>query len=620
MSPRHGNVSQKPKDLKKAGRDLYLYLKPYLIPLIIALAVGVVSAILTIFIPNLLGEMTDAIVSSVVDPLNSGPLDMAEVSRIGVIMLAFILVSALCSLTTTLIFNKMTLKMSKKLRDDLERKINLVPLSYYSKNAYGDVLSRFTNDVNLIIDSVNNSLSPIVTGVFQFLGCAVMMFITDWRMALTAILSSLLGFVFTFLIMGKSQKYFVAKQETLGNLNGYIEEIYGGHDVVRVSGADDQVKADFRSYNGAEMKANFMAQTLSGLMPILNTFIGNFAYVAVCVVGAAGVSEGWFAFGVITSFIVYVRLFTQPLSSISQGFAQMQSCLAASERVFSFLSEPEISSEEGKTARIEKVRGEVEFEHVRFAYDDEPDKIVIKDFSCHVSPGQKVAIVGPTGAGKTTLVNLLMRFYDLVGGRILIDGVDIAKMKRESVHDLFGMVLQDTWLFEGSVRENLVFNREGVSDEEIMKAARACGIESFIMSLPKGLDTVLDDNTSISAGQKQLFTIARAMIQNNPMLILDEATSNVDTRTEILIQVAMDELTSNRTSFVIAHRLSTIKNADLILVISHGDIVEQGNHEELLAKQGFYAKLYNSQFDEEVGDGSIDSIIKEKGFARNGAN
>lgn len=612
MSPRSKSYDR-PKNLKKAGRDLYVYLKPYIVPLVIALLFGIASALLAIFVPGLVGAMSN-LISEAVE--GQGTIDMVQMTAMGIVALGLIVLSAVLSLFTTLIFNRMTLRMSRCLRDDLERKINLVPLSYYSQNAYGDVLSRFTNDVNLIVDSVNNSLSPIVTGVFQFVGCVVMMFVTEWRMAITAVAASLIGIVLTFVIVGRSQKYFVAKQEALGDLNGYIEEMYGGHDVVKVSGADQQVKEEFKAYNRREMKANFLAQVLSGLMPVINTFVGNFSYVAVCVVGAIGVSQGWLTFGVISSFILFARLFTSPLSSISQGLAQMQSCLAASERVFSFLAEGELPNEEGKTAQIPVIKGEVDFEHVRFAYDDEPDKIVISDFSCHVKPGQKVAIVGPTGAGKTTLVNLLMRFYELRGGSIKIDGVDTSTMKRESVHDLFGMVLQDTWLFEGTVRENLVFNKTGVSDDDIMKAARACGIDSFIASLPRGLDTVLDDNTSISAGQKQLFTIARAMIQNNPMLILDEATSNVDTRTEILIQVAMDQLTSGRTSFVIAHRLSTIKNADLILVISHGDIVEQGNHAELLAKNGFYANLYNSQFDENAGDGSIDSIIKEKNLAK----
>ena len=602
----------RPKNLKKAGRDLYVYLKPYLFPLVLALLIGIGSAILTIFVPNLLGEMSGYLFNSI---KNATVIDMGKMAVLGLQMIVLILLSAALSFSTTIIFNLMTLKMSRKLRNDLERKINLVPLSYYSQNSYGDVLSRFTNDVSLIVDSVNNSLSPIVTGAFQFLGCVVMMFVTDWHMAVTAVLASVVGFALTFLIMAKSQRYFIAKQDALGSLNGYIEEMYGGHDVVKVSGADEQVKETFKSYNRNEMKANFMAQVLSGLMPTINTFIGNFSYVAVCVVGAVGVSQGWFGFGIITAFILYARLFTSPLSSISQGLAQMQSCLAASERVFSFLGERELEKEDGKTGKISKVKGEVEFDHVRFAYEDDPGNIVIPDFSCKIKPGEKVAIVGPTGAGKTTLVNLLMRFYELSGGRILIDGVDIASVKRKDVHDLFGMVLQDTWLFEGTVRENLVFNKEGVDDATVMKAARACGIDGFISSLPNGLDTVLDDNSSISAGQKQLFTIARAMIQNNPMLILDEATSNVDTRTEILIQMAMDQLTANRTSFVIAHRLSTIKNADMILVVSHGNIVEQGNHEELLAKNGFYAKLYNSQFDDDAGDGSIDSLLKEKAFA-----
>ena len=411
-------------------------------------------------------------------------------------------------------------------------------------------------------------------------------------------------------IIKVSQKYFKARQVSLGALNGYIEEMYSGHDVVRVSNANKEVKEKFVTYNKAVRKANLMSQLLSGMMPTLMTFIGNIGYVAVCIVGAIRVINGDITFGVISAFLVYVRLFTQPLSSLSQGASSLQSFMAASERVFGFLNEVELEDESDKVAKIEHVEGNVKFDHVAFSYDDAPDKIVIKDFSCQVKKGQKVAIVGPTGAGKTTLVNLLMRFYEPIRGSISIDGINIKDMKREDVHSLFSMVLQDTWLFEGTIKENLAFNTPNVSDEKIKEACKECGISEFIESLENGYDTVLNDNTSLSIGQKQLFTIARAMIQDSPMLILDEATSNVDTRTEILIQKAMDQLTSNRTSFVIAHRLSTIKNADVILVLKDGDIIEQGNHQELLAKNGVYASLYNSQFDE-GNDGAIDTAMKK---------
>ena len=484
------------------------------------------------------------------------------------------------------------------MRGDIVGKINRLPLSYFNFHEHGDVLSRVTNDVDTISMSLSNSLATIVSSVAQFVGCLIMMVITNWIMAGTSVVSTMIAMIIMMLIIGRSQKYFVARQKSLGDLNGYIEEMYTGHDIIRISNADDKVKSRFDELNGAVRSANFMSQFLGGLMQPLMGFIGNFGYVAVCVVGATLAMNGTITFGVITAFMIYVRQFQSPVQQIAQAMTNMQSAAAAAERVFEFLNETEMEDETEKDRPIRDVRGEVEFRHVKFAYPDKPEETIIRDFSAHVKPGQKVAIVGPTGAGKTTLVNLLMRFYETTGGDILIDGVNIRDMKRSEVHDLFGMVLQDTWLFEGTVRENLLYNTQNVPEEDMKAACKVCGIHSFIKALPEGYDTVLSDNTVISAGQKQLMTIARAMIQNSPMLILDEATSSVDTRTELITQRAMDKLTEHRTCFVIAHRLSTIRNADMILVLRDGDIVEQGSHEELLAKGGFYAEIYNSQFEQ----------------------
>ena len=505
--------------------------------------------------------------------------------------------SAIFTYVEHYIMATVTLELSRDLRGDLSKKINRVPMKYFHSVPFGDILSRVTNDVSTLQQALANSLPSMISAAAQFVGCLVMMFVTEWRMALSAIAVTLLGFLIMALVMLRSQKYFAARQENLGTLNGYIEEMYSGHDVVRISRANRKIKKTFEKMNDTLYNADWRSQFLSGVMQPLMTIVGNLGYVVVCVLGSALAMNGEISFGVIVAFILYVRLFTSPLSTLAQGMTQMQTAAAAGDHIFDFLQEEELPEETGKKEVLTNVRGEVEFEHVRFSYPDNPEKIIIKDFSAHVLPGQKVAIVGPTGAGKTTMVNLLMRFYEINSGSIRIDGIPTSEMTRESVHDLFSMVLQDTWMFEGTVRENLVYNKTGVSDEELEKACRACGIYHFIETLPNGFDTVLDDSIAISAGQKQLLTIARAMVQGNPMLILDEATSSVDTRTELITQKAMDQLTEHRTSFVIAHRLSTIKNADLILVMKDGDIIEQGTHDSLLEKGGFYADLYNSQFD-----------------------
>lgn len=532
-----------------------------------------------------------------VEAHEGGGIDMDGIQSVCTLLLTIYLISALCTFSQHFIMATVTQKLSHRMRGDIDGKINRLPLKYFSANSYGDVLSRVTNDVDTIGQGLANSAASIVSASAQFIGCLIMMFWTDWIMAATTIITTVLGIFFMAFIMKRSQHYFKERQRSLGKLNGYIEEIYSGHDVIRISNAEKSVKDKFTQMNLAVKNANFKSQFLSGLMQPVMNFVGNLGYVAVCVAGAMLVINGNITFGVITAFLIYVRLFEQPLKQIAQGMTNMQSTAAAAERVFEFLEEEELEDESEKSKWHAEADGEVEFRNVKFAYPNTPDIEVIHNFSAHIQPGQKVAIVGPTGAGKTTLVNLLMRFFETTGGDIYIDGVNTKQMRREDVHNLFGMVLQDTWLFEGTVRENLIYNCENVSEETMVQACKACGIHNFIKALPQGYDTVLGDNTSISAGQKQLFTIARAMIQNSPMLILDEATSSVDTRTEIITQKAMDRLTEKRTSFVIAHRLSTIKNADLILVLRDGDIVEQGSHEELLKLNGFYAELYNSQFE-----------------------
>lgn len=506
-------------------------------------------------------------------------------------------ISAVLSLSQGLIMSNITQKVSKKLRTDLAHKMNRLPISYYNKSATGDILSRVTNDVDTIGQAMNQSIGTVVTAIAMFIGSILMMLRTNVIMTLTAIVATIIGFGLMAVIMKKSQKYFASQQEFLGKINGHVEEVYTGHNVVKAYNGEAQMRSTFQELNQGLKNSAFKAQFLSGLMPPLMGFIGNLGFVAVCVVGAVLALDGTISFGVIVAFIMYVRYFTQPLSQIAQAAQNLQSASAAGGRVFEFLEEAELEDESRKENTLATAAGKVSFDQVKFAYENSGN-LVIKNFSADVKPGQKVAIVGPTGAGKTTLVNLLIRFNELTGGEIYIDDTPISSLTRENIHDLFCMVLQETWLFEGTIRENLIYNQQNITDEKLVEACKAVGLHRFIQSLSDGYDTVLNDKVNLSAGQKQQLTIARAMLKDAPMLILDEATSSVDTRTELLIQQAMDQLMEGRTSFVIAHRLSTIKNADVILVLKDGDILESGSHTELLAKNGFYAELYNSQFEQ----------------------
>ena len=580
-------------DLKGALRSLTVYLQKSLGVILLALVLAALSAVLTIIGPDQVGKIATLMSEGLV-----GGIDLAAVAKVGVLLAVIYGLSALFGFIQHYIMASVTLKMSYRMRAELSEKINRVPQKYFNFHAQGDILSRITNDVSTLQQGLTNSLPTIISAATQFAGCLIMMFVTEWRLALAALGITLVGLLLVVLIMSRSQKYFTARQESLGKLNGYVEEMYSGHEVVRISRAAEPVGKTFDTLNNAVYDANWRSQFLSGVMQPLMNVIGNLSYVAVCVLGSILAIQGIIDIGVIVSFILYVRLFTSPLTQIAQGMTNLQTASASAHRIFGFLGSEELPDESEKPELPRPVRGEVDFEHIRFSYPDSPDKIIIKDFSAHVAPGQKVAIVGPTGAGKTTMVNLLMRFYELTDGCIKIDGVPTTDIQREDVQRLFGMVLQDTWLFEGTVRENLVYNLPGVTDAQLETVCRACGLDKFVHSLPEGFDTVLSESTSISAGQKQLLTIARAMLQNAPMLILDEATSSVDTRTELLIQRAMDQLTENRTSFVIAHRLSTIKNADLILVMKDGDVIESGTHDTLMQQGGFYAALYNSQFEQ----------------------
>ncbi len=583
---------KKKRDFKGTWMKILGYCKQYSAILVLSLIFAVGGTVLTLIGPDKISDLTNLIEQGFI----SG-IDMAAVAKIGFLLIALYAISFIITSAEGWIMTTVTQRVSQNMRKDISAKINRLPMSYFHKTSSGDILSRVTNDVDTVAQSLNQSISTMVSAITLFIGSLIMMFVTNWIMAIAAIAATLIGFALMFLITGRSQKYFTRQQKHLGAINGHIEEIYAGHTVVKAYNGEKQSVEEFEKLNGELKNSAFKAQCLSGLMMPLMSFIGNLGYVAVCVVGAALAINGQIKFGVIVAFTMYVRYFTQPLSQMAQAAQSLQSATAAGERVFDFLGSNEMQNEDGKSATLGIAQGKVEFSHVKFGYEDS-DKTVIRDFSAIAMPGQKVAIVGPTGAGKTTLVNLLMRFNEIQGGQILIDGVPIDGVRREEVRKQFCMVLQDTWLFEGSVRENLVYNTPDVSDEKLDEACKSVGLDHFIKTLPNGYDTVLSDGVSLSQGQKQQLTIARAMIADRPMLILDEATSSVDTRTELQIQSAMDALMKGRTSFVIAHRLSTIKNSDMILVLKDGDVIESGNHEQLLEKEGFYAELYNSQFDE----------------------
>lgn len=593
---------EKPQDFGSVMKKLVHFCRHYIPAIIVALVLGAIGTVCQIAGPDKLKDMTNEIAKGLPALVNGKPvlgaIDMDAVTHIAWLLVAlYVGYAVLCYVQSWMMAN-VTQRTAQELREAISVKINKLPLKYFDKVSYGDVLSRITNDVDAIGQTLGQSVGSLITSVTLFVGALIMMFYNNVIMTVCAIASSLVGLLIMGAIMKVSQKYFSRQQIALGDVNGHVEEMYAGHTVVKAyCGEADSIRA-FEKYNGDLYDSGWKSQFLSGLMMPLMNFVGNFGYVVVCVVGAVLAMDGKIEFGVIVAFMMYIRLFTQPLSQFAQAFQNLQRCAAASERVFSFLEEPEMADESDKQALLgvngKPVRGDVEFSHVKFGYD--PSKTIINDFSASVKSGQKVAIVGPTGAGKTTMVNLLMRFYEISGGSIAIDGVDTKSVPRWNVHDQFSMVLQDTWVFRGTVRENIAYSKPGVTDKQIEDACKAVGLHHYIMSLPNGYDTVLDDKATLSQGQKQLLTIARAMVEDAPILILDEATSSVDTRTEELIQKAMDALTVDRTSFVIAHRLSTIRDADMILVMNHGDIVESGTHEELLAKGGFYADIYNSQF------------------------
>ena len=595
-------VVEKPQDFGGVMKKLVHFCRHYIPAIIVALVLGAIGTVCQIVGPDKLKDMTNEIAKGLPALVNGKPvlgaIDMDAVTHIAWLLVAlYVGYAVLCYVQSWMMAN-VTQRTAQELREAISVKINKLPLRYFDKVSYGDVLSRITNDVDAIGQTLGQSVGSLITSVTLFVGALIMMFYNNVIMTVCAIASSLVGLLIMGAIMKVSQKYFSRQQIALGDVNGHVEEMYAGHTVVKAyCGEADSIRV-FEKYNGDLYDSGWKSQFLSGLMMPLMNFVGNFGYVVVCVVGAVLAMDGKIEFGVIVAFMMYIRLFTQPLSQFAQAFQNLQRCAAASERVFSFLEEPEMADESDKQALLgvngKPVRGDVEFSHVKFGYD--PSKTIINDFSASVKSGQKVAIVGPTGAGKTTMVNLLMRFYEISGGSIAIDGVDTKSVPRWNVHDQFSMVLQDTWVFRGTVRENIAYSKPDVTDKQIEDACKAVGLHHYIMSLPNGYDTVLDDKATLSQGQKQLLTIARAMVEDAPILILDEATSSVDTRTEELIQKAMDALTVDRTSFVIAHRLSTIRDADMILVMNHGDIVESGTHEELLAKGGFYADIYNSQF------------------------
>ncbi len=591
---RHGppgrGADEKPKNVKSSMLELLRYLKPWYKPIVISLIFSLVGTLLTIIAPDKLADLTN----NISDGLQTG-IDMDLIIKSILIILAIYISANLVTCAASYIMITVMQKLAWSMRTSISQKINKLPLKFFDKVTVGDVLSRITNDVDTISSALNSSITTLVQAVVQFVGVTIIMFATSGRLALTAIGSSILGFVLMFFIVSRSRKYFRQQQQNLGDMNGHVEEMYSGHNIVRAYGATAQSKKEFDRINDNLYNSAWKSQFFSGMLMPLMGFVGNLGYVAVCIVGATLTMNGAIRFGTVIAFISYVKLFTNPLSQISQAVSSLMSAGAAGERVFGFLAEEEMPDDSGCTAHIDHVRGKVEFENVRFGYDE--DKPIIHDFSADIEPGQKVAIVGYTGAGKTTMVNLLMRFYELWSGQIKIDGVPVSQMRRSDVHAMFGMVLQDTWLFDGTYRENIAYGKPGVTDEQIEAACKLVGLDHYIKTLPKGCDTELNDRSSLSAGQRQLLTIARAMVENAPMIILDEATSSVDTRTEVLVQKAMDRLTRGRTSFVIAHRLSTIRDADLILVMDKGDIVESGTHEQLLEKGGLYKELYTSQFE-----------------------
>lgn len=585
----------------KKKASFYSRMKPYIkgfqFPFILAVIGAVISATITVIGPDKLKEITNTIMDGLT-PTKMGTIPGVDLDKVGEIAMTLAIlygVSAVVGYIQNFTVATIVQRFSQRLRAAIQVKINRVPLNYFDSHSQGDTLSRVTNDVDLLAQSLNQSLGTLVTSVVLLFGSIFMMFHSNVSMALTAIGSVFVGFLLVVVIMGSSQPLFKRQQNNLAAVNGYVEEIYSGHNVVTSYNASEETSEAFKKLNTNLYKSMWQSQFLSGIMMPLMIFIGNFGYVMVCVVGAVKVINGDITMGDVVAFMTYVRIFSQPLSQIAQAFTQMQSATAAMSRVFEFLEEEEMEDDSHKERQLTAVKGEVAFDNVFFGYSK--DKTIIHDFSAVAKPGQKVAIVGPTGAGKTTIVNLLMKFYEIDKGQISIDGIDTRNMSREEVHDQFSMVLQDTWLFEGTIKENLIYNQENITDEQVVAAAKAVGVHHFIMTLPDGYDTYLDDSVTLSIGQKQLLTIARALLKDAPLLILDEATSSVDTRTEELIQKAMDKLMEGRTSFVIAHRLSTIKNADLILVMKDGNIIEQGNHDELMTEGGFYADLYNSQFE-----------------------
>lgn len=595
MKKKQTNPQALPKgSFKTSMKKLLIYSKKQWALMLIAILLGSISVVFQILGPIKIKDITNIITNGVM----AGEVDVEGVIKIALFLLTIYLIGLLLGYLQNYLSTVVTQKIAKRLRSDISKKINVLPLNYFDNHQYGDILSRVTNDVDTISQSMDESIAGLFSNILLFVGVLIAMFVTEWILALTVIATTILGFGFSMIFMTKAQKYFVQNQQNIGELNAHIEENYSGHNVVSLFNAQETNGKEFNSVNKKLLNSGRKSQFISGVMMPIMGFVGNFGYVAVCIVGAILASKRGVGYiGVISAFMIYVRLFSNPLSQIAQSLTRLQSTSAASLRVFEFLEEKEMSNESNKTDQKIKVKGDVSFEHVKFGYNE--DQVIIKDFSADVKAGQKVAIVGPTGAGKTTLVNLLMRFYEINDGDIKVDGVSTKSMRRGDVHAMFGMVLQDTWLFQGTIKENLRYNNLSATDEQIVEACKQVGVNHFIQTLPEGYNTMVDDSINLSAGQKQLLTIARTMIENRPMMILDEATSSVDTRTEILLQQAMDKVMEGRTSFIIAHRLSTIKNADKIFVLKDGDIVESGNHEELLEKGGFYAELYNSQFEEE---------------------